>query len=113
MISNKENKKNSKYKHVIWACISLLLAIFTINTVLKQSRTVSMQDLAEALSYSKKRYLIPAVISAALYVWFEGLAIRSILKGAGHKCRYRDGLIFSTSDIFFSAVIHISYHSAG
>ena len=104
MISNKENKKNSRYKHVIWACISLLLAIFTINTVLKQSRTVSMQDLAEALSYSKKRYLIPAVISAALYVWFEGLAIRSILKGAGHKCRYRDGLIFSTSDIFFSAI---------
>lgn len=104
MISNKENKKNSKYKHVIWACISLLLAIFTINTVLKQSRTVSMQDLADALSYSKKRYLIPAVISAALYVWFEGLAIRSILKGAGHKCRYRDGLIFSTSDIFFSAI---------
>ncbi|MCR5407257.1 MAG: flippase-like domain-containing protein [Lachnospiraceae bacterium] len=104
MISNKEDKKKSKYKHVIWAFISLLLAIFTINTVLKQSRTVSMQDLADALSYSKKCYLIPAVISAALYVWFEGLAIRSILKGAGHKCRYRDGLIFSTSDIFFSAI---------
>lgn len=97
-------KINSKYKNVAWAVISLILAVFTVNTVLKQSRTVSMQDLMNAVSASDKRWLIPAIVASALFVWFEGLSIRSILKDAGYKCRYIDGLIYSTSDIFFSAI---------
>lgn len=97
-------KISSKYKNTIWAIISLLLAVLTVNTVLKQSRTVSAQDLMNALSASDKRWLVPAVVFTVLFVWFEGLAIRSILRDAGYKCRYIDGLIYSTSDIFFSAI---------
>ena len=97
-------KISSKYKNTIWALVSLALAVFTVNTLLKQSRTISFGDLINALADSDKRWLIPAIISSALFVCFEGLAIRSILMDAGYKCRFRDGLIYSTSDVFFSAI---------
>lgn len=100
----KHKKISSKNKNIIWAVVSLALAVFTVNTVLRQSRTVSGTDLLNALAASDKRWLVPAVICTVLFVWFEGLAIRSILRDAGYKCRYIDGLIYSTSDIFFSAI---------
>lgn len=104
MSSGKEKKKNTKLKNVIWAIISLLLAVFTISTMLKQSRTVSLNDLADAIASSDKRWLIPAFVSAGLFVFFEGLAIRSVLMDAGYKCGCMNGLLYSTSDVFFSAI---------
>ena len=95
---------NSKYKNMAWALISLALAVFTVNTVLKQSRTVSMADLLGAVASSDKQWLIPGIVCAALFVCFEGLAIRSILKDAGYKCSCPSGLLYSTSDVFFSAI---------
>ncbi|MBR4719736.1 MAG: flippase-like domain-containing protein [Lachnospiraceae bacterium] len=100
----RSGKINSKYKNMMWAFISLALAVLTVNTVLKQSRTMSFEDLLSALVSSDKQWLIPGIIFAALFVWFEGLAIRSILKDAGYKCSYQSGLLYSTSDVFFSAI---------
>ena len=59
---------NSKYKNMAWALISLALAVFTVNTVLKQSRTVSMADLLGAVASSDKQWLIPGIVCAALFV---------------------------------------------
>ena len=99
-----EKKLSEKTKKIFWAIFSLVLASLTIWAVLKQSKGVSLSDLMQMVAESNKLYIAAAVICAALFVWFEGRAIRSILKGAGYKCKRRQCLIYSTSDIYFSAI---------
>ena len=97
-----EKKKVSK--NFIWAIISLVLAILTVRLVLKQSKDLSITDLCMILKESDKLYLIGAVVASLLFIWFEGVAIRSILRRAGYKRGPLSGLLYSTSDIYFSAI---------
>ena len=98
----KEKKKKSKY--LIWTILSPLLAILTIRVVLKQSRDISIDDLISAIGSSNKGFFLLSAIAAALYVWFEGIAIRSILKKFGYKRSSVKGLLYTASDIYFSAI---------
>ena len=91
-------------KNLIWAIISLILAVLTVRIVLKQSNDLSISDLCSLLKSSDKCFLSLAIISSLLFIWFEGTAIRSILKRAGYKESQLRGLLFSTSDIYFSAI---------
>lgn len=91
-------------KNLIWAIISLILAVLTVRIVLKQSSDLSITDLCALLKTSDKLYLSLAIIASLLFIWFEGTAIRSILKRAGYKRSPLQGLLFSTSDIYFSAI---------
>ena len=97
-----EKKKISP--KLIWAIISFLLAILTIRVVLRQSRDISISDLVSAIGSSNKLFFILGVIAAALYVWFEGVAICSILKKSRYMRSPVKGLLYSTSDIYFSAI---------
>ena len=98
----KEKKKISK--NLIWAIISSLLAVLTIRVVLKQSRDISICDLMRVIGSSNKGFFVLGVTAAALYVWFEGVAIRSILNKSGFRRSPVKGLLYSTSDIYFSAI---------
>ena len=102
MIFDKWVRKISK--NLIWAIISFLLAILTIRVVLRQSRDISISDLVSAISSSDKLYFILGVVASAMYVWFEGVAICSILKSQDIVKAEAKGLIYSTSDIYFSAI---------
>ncbi len=99
-----EKKQKRINKNVIWAVISTLLAVLTIRIVLKQNKDMSVKELLETIGSSEKIYFILGTLVAALYVWFEGVAIRSILKYAGYKRSPMKGLIYSTSDVYFSAI---------
>ncbi len=65
---------------------------------------MSVSRLMDILRLSDKPFFLLAVISAALFVWFEGVAICSILKYAGQPRSLRKGFLYSTSDIYFSAI---------
>lgn len=82
----------------------MVLAILTVRLVLKQCSDLSLSDFVTILKESDKPFLIMAIIASLLFIWFEGLAIRSILKRAGYKHGPFDGLLYSTSDIYFSAI---------
>ena len=97
------NKKKVS-KNLIWAVISLLLAVLTVRLVLKQSSDLSFTDLCTILKESDKLYMALAALASLLFIWFEGSAIRSILRRAGYKRGPLSGLLFSTSDIYFSAI---------
>ncbi len=91
-------------KNLIWMVISTVLAVVTIRVVLKQNKDMSVDELLSLMSSSDRLFLVFAAVASLLYVWFEGIAIRSILKNAGHKRSRRNGLIYSTSDVYFSAI---------
>lgn len=95
---------DDKYKKVFWALISPLLAGFTVYTVLKQSKNVSVDDLINSAVGADKAWFGSALLSTALYIIFEAAALCCISKGIGHKRSLRQGFFYSTSDIYFSAI---------
>ncbi|MBO6166290.1 MAG: flippase-like domain-containing protein [Eubacterium sp.] len=95
---------NDKQKKIFWAVFSMALAVFTIWMVYKRSEGLSVKDIIAAASGANKIWFGLAIIASALFIWFEGVAILSILKGAGYKKSRFQGLIYSTSDIYFSAI---------
>lgn len=100
--NNTSKKKVSK--NLIWALISLVLAVITIRVVLKQSEDISVSDLINVVRNSDKLFFSLSVAASFLFVWFEGVAIRSILKHSGYNRKPLQGLMYSTSDIYFSAI---------
>lgn len=102
MLSN--IKINDKWKKVCWVLFSLFLACFTIRMVIKQSEGVSLSDIADTAMKADKSWFVFAILSASMFIIGEGGAIVSILKGAGYRTGFKNGLLYSTSDIFFSAV---------
>ena len=95
---------NDKQKKIFWAVFSMLLAVLTIWMVYKNSEGISVKDVIAAAAGAEKPIFGCAILAAALFVWFEGVAICSILKGAGYKRGPFQGLVYSTSDIYFSAI---------
>lgn len=65
--------KKKIHKNTIWTIVSLILAVLTIRLVIKNGKDISVRELIEIISSSNKLYFILGVVSAAMYVWFEGL----------------------------------------
>ena len=96
--------ENKRSKNFIWTLISLLLAVLTVRVVIRQSKDFSFGELLSVIGSSEKVYLITGIVCAALYVVFEGVAICSILKYSEYPRSIRKGLIYSTADVYFSAI---------
>jgi uncharacterized protein (TIRG00374 family) len=96
---NKKRKKN-----IIWALLSTVLAVLTVHYILKQNKDMSLGDLMDVIRSSKTIYLLLGALASALFVWFESVALRSILKHT--KCPHGkwQTLLYSTSDIYFSGI---------
>ncbi len=93
-----------KKKEIIWSVVSLLLAGLTVWAVFKQSQGISLQDIVECFKNGNKAWILCAVVCVAAYIVLEGIAILSILKGIGYRRSVWQGLLYSTSDIYFSAI---------
>lgn len=101
---NQDGQKRDTYKKWMWSLVSLLLAILTIRMVMRQSKAVSVSQIAETVRLCHKGWLLLAIVAAGLYVWLEGTAIRAALHAAGYRRGLFQGLLYSTADIYFSAV---------
>ncbi len=99
------DKKDTKInKNIIWTVVSVLLAALTIRMVFKQNNDMSAGDLMAVIQSADKVWLLLAVAASAAYVWFEGVALCAILKYAGYPRSPFRGLLYSTSDVYFSAI---------
>lgn len=96
--------KGSQKKKIFWMIFSLALALLTIWAVLKQSEDMSIKKLLTIIEGADKKWIIVSMISAALFVFFEAVAICSILKEISYKKSIGKGILYSTSDIYFSAI---------
>lgn len=92
------------HKNFIWTIVSLILAVLTVHMVMKNGKKESLSELIAAVGTSDKTYLMLGIIASAMYVWFEGVAICSILKSTGYPQNNMRGLLYSTSDVYFSAI---------
>ena len=94
---------NGKRK-AFWALFSLLLAGLSIWAVMGQSKSLSLAQIWISLRNANKLWLLLAMICTALYVVMEAEAIRTILRGIGYPRPFRRGILYSTADIYFSAI---------
>ena len=93
-----------KYKKIFWGIVSFGLALLTIKVVFAQSGTMSMSQLLIVTAKSNKWMLFIAMFCSFLFIFFEGIAIVSILSNAGYERSLYDGMVYAASDIYFSSI---------
>ena len=91
-------------KKLLWAVASFLLAVLTIRTVMHFGTETSLESFIDSIEGADKFWLNLSIIASAMYVWCEGMALRTILNGSGYKVKQLNSLVYSTADVFFSAI---------
>lgn len=91
-------------KKSVWAVAFVFIAGASIWAVMSQSSEFSIDIFFRYIRNSNPYWMCAAVISMLGYAVFEGLAIHSIIDGLGHKRGLRNNFLYSTADIYFSAI---------
>ena len=94
----------STRKKWFWTLFSLALAALSIWGVLSQSKKWSLTGILESLRTADPLWLGAAVVCTALFVLLEAVALFVLLKGTGYRESFGGSLLYSTSDIYFSAI---------
>ena len=109
VMKEKSSKKNkdittNRKKRVLMSCFFLLLAGLTIFSVTMGNDSFSFNEFRYFIKEANLFYLALAFGAMFLFVFFEGLALKSIASSFGFKKKARDGLVYSSADIYFSAI---------
>ena len=91
-------------KKLFWSLFSLLLAGLTVWAVFRQSEGISIGEVIRNVSEGNLWWFACAVLCVGLYIFLEGVALCSILKGVGYRRSLKRGFLYSTADIYFSAI---------
>lgn len=102
--SNKKNIVSNKKKRSFLTCFFILLAVLTIFAVTFGNSSFSFKEFFQFIKSADPIYLILSFISVFLFILFEALALRSIAASFGYKRKIKDGLVYSSADIYFSAI---------
>lgn len=94
----------SAKKKVLWSLLFVIIAVMSIWAVTSQNANFSLAEFGEFLSELNPWWFTAAVAAMLGYVLFEALSIMLITKSFGYKQPLRKGIIYSTSDIYFSAI---------
>ena len=91
-------------KKLFWSLFSLGLAALSIWAVMSQSKKWSLGDMVESLRQADPLWLLAAIACTVLFVVLEGVALSVLLKGIGYRQPLSHCMLYSTSDIYFSAI---------
>lgn len=93
----------SPRKKLLWNILLIAIVALTIWAITSQDG-FSIKEFCEYLSSLNPFWLILAILSMIAVIFFEALAILSIIKALGFKQKFKSGFLYSTSDIYFSAI---------
>lgn len=91
-------------KKLLWACLSLVIALLTIWAVSSQSRSFSPADLWNMVRSARKGWLIAALLAMFGFIFFEGMAVIRVTSRLGYKKSPLRGTLYGASDVYFSAI---------
>lgn len=94
----------SKKRTVIWAVLFVFLAAGSVAAVTTASKSFSANRFFGLLDGAAPQFIVFAFLAMLGFVLFEGLAIRTIVRSFGQRCTIRKSVVFSASDIYFSAI---------
>lgn len=102
--SSKKDIVSNKKKRILLTCLFIILAVLTIFAVTSSNKSFSLSTFIDFVKTSNPIFLVLAFTSVILFIMFEGLAIRSIASSFGYKKSVADGIVYSSADIYFSAI---------
>lgn len=91
-------------KKGIWAVLFLVIAAFSIWAVIAQCKDFSLENFKECIRKANPAWLVAAVFCMMGFIVFEGLALQSIIKAFGYPKGWHKGFVYSSADIYFSAI---------
>lgn len=91
-------------KKAVWTLVFLALVGLTIFTIVRQSEDFSIRGFAKYVSGASIQWIILAFVSMLGFIVFEALAIIILAKAFGYKRKLKRGIIYSSTDIYFSAI---------
>jgi uncharacterized protein (TIRG00374 family) len=81
-----------------------LLAALSVWAVVSQSKELSLSKMSEMIRNSDPLWFAAGILCMFGFIYFEGAAILCIIKSIGYPRSQRAGLVYSASDIYFSAI---------
>lgn len=99
-------KKLSKEvkKQLINVSILVLLVGITLAVLFSCNRELNFENIWSFLKSCNPLFLVAAFASMLLSIIFEGLSLHFILRGLGERPRLLSSMVYSTSDIYYSAI---------
>ena len=91
-------------KTLLWIIISVLVAALSIWAVLQQAQELSLRDIVHSVRQMQPLWLAAAVACMLLYIISEACAIRTSCALLQVRCPARKSLVYSATDIYFSAI---------
>ncbi len=98
------DRDTSLRRKVLWTVVAILIAVLTVSAVLAHRGTVSIEGICDSLANASPAWLIIALVSMFGFILFEGLSLICILRSLGYRCSFLQGMLFSASDQYFSAI---------
>ena len=96
--------RNDLLKKALLTVFFVLITVATIWVVTTQSRDFSAGGFWQFLSSANPLWLIAAILAASGFIFFEAASLHEICRGFGHRQKFRRSLVYSASDIYFSAI---------
>ena len=97
----KGTKRQSK---ALWAVVSLVIAVASVAAVIWQSRAFKLEHFFNFVCSANPGFIAAAVFCMLCYIFFEGAALRVILKAFGNSASVVNCTAYSATDIYFSAI---------
>ncbi len=91
-------------KQWLFMVLFVFIAAASIWAVMAQSREFSLSDFKTYVQHASIPWLAVALLSMLGFILFEGLALLVLCRAFGYRQTLWRGYIYSTSDIYFSAI---------
>ncbi len=96
-------KEKSLRSKLVWSLVFVVIAVLTVCAVTSQEG-FSFTGFILFLRTLQPGWLIAAGLCMLGFIVFEGMAIATIVRSFGYKVPFRKSFIYSSSDIYFSAI---------
>lgn len=90
-------------KKIIGVIVVSVFAIITIYTVFRGSG-ISLNELTASLKEASWEGILLASVSMLGFIYFEGEALRVLVRHMGYPAKRSHGFVYSAADVYFSAI---------
>ncbi len=102
-MDNAMPRQKSFKSKLLWTVVFMAIAALTILAITSQ-KDFSFKNFIDFMKGLHPAWLLASITAMLGFIAFEGLAIRTVLKGFGYRAKLGNSFIYSSSDIYFSAI---------
>lgn len=100
----KKQKDMSGKKKALWTIVFVLIAVASVWAVTEQNKNFTFAQFRSYVAGAALPWMLVAAACMLGFIFFEGLALAWICRAFHDRCRLKNGLFYSASDIYFSAI---------